>query len=65
MQVKSKKGGVKYTLTSGPKGMEVTTKGEVRWMVPAVVEDKEVDVIVSVSDSAGQEAFHNFRLRIE
>jgi hypothetical protein len=65
LAVKSKKGGVKYELSSGPKGMTVTRDGEVKWAVPAGLADKTASVIVAVSDSAGQEVFHSFTLRVE
>jgi hypothetical protein len=62
--VKAKKGGVKYKIDSGPDGMQVTPKGLVRWQVPTAEPPGEVNVILTVSDSAGQEAFHTFKLRV-
>jgi hypothetical protein len=64
LAVKSKKGGLKYRVESGPKGMAVGADGKVRWDVPADFDEKEVTVIVTVTDSAGQEAFHSFKLTI-
>ena len=61
LAVKSKKGGVKYRLESGPKGMKVSDTGLVTWDVPANA-DAEVDVILTVSDRTGQEVFHPFRI---
>jgi hypothetical protein len=64
MAVKSRKGGVKYKMESGPAGMSVSATGLVRWAVPAGLAEKTVDAIVSVGDSAGQEVFHTFTLAI-
>ena len=64
LAVKSKKGGLKYHVESGPKGLAISTTGKVTRDVPADFDDKEVAVIVSVTDSAGQEAFHTFKLAI-
>src|SRR5262249_24442356 len=64
MAVKSKKGGLKYRVASGPKGMEVSPDGFVKWKAPADSTETVVDVILTVSDSAGQEAFHTFKLGV-
>jgi hypothetical protein len=60
--IRSKKGGVKCKLDSGPPGMTVTQTGLVKWDVPANPTGNSADVIVSVSDSGGQEVFHTFAL---
>jgi hypothetical protein len=65
MNVKSKKGDVKYKLDSGPAGMAVSAAGVVTWPVPAGFAEREVDVIVSVTDKAGQEVFHPFKITID
>jgi hypothetical protein len=62
MAVKSKKGGVKYKLESGPQGMAVSPSGQVTWSVPADYAGREENVIITVSDAAGQEIFHTFRI---
>ncbi len=60
---KSKKGDVKYTLSSGPPGMEVSATGSVKWRVPADFKGA-ADVLITVRDASGQEAFHTFIVRI-
>src|SRR5207248_9926601 len=65
VMVKSKKGGVKYKLDSAPKGMTVSSAGLVRWKVPADLADKDADVILSVSDTSGQEIFQTFKVNIQ
>jgi hypothetical protein len=62
--VKSNSGGLKYKLESGPDGMKIGADGSISWQVPNGFADKEVDVIVSISNSAGQEAFHTFKISI-
>lgn len=58
---KSKKGGVKYTLEAGPKGLTVDAGGKVSWAAPADFAGPET-VIVTVADASGQELFHAFDL---
>jgi hypothetical protein len=65
LEVKSKKGGVKYKLESGPDGMTLDGKGKLTWKVPADFGQAEANVIISVGDSTGQEAFHTFNLAVE
>ena len=62
--VKSKKGGVKYKVESGPDGMKVSPDGRLTWPVPADFGQAELDVIVTVSDASGQEIFHTFKIAV-
>jgi hypothetical protein len=64
LKVKSKRGGVKYRLDAGPKGMKVGDDGTLTWKVPADAEDADTDVIVTAVDSGGQEAFQTFKLTL-
>jgi hypothetical protein len=64
LRIKSRKGGVKCKLESGPPGMKVTPDGKLTWEVPKDFADAEVAVILTVSDSTGQEIFHNFTLTL-
>jgi hypothetical protein len=61
--VRARKGGVKVKLESGPDGMKMVD-GKLTWAVPADLADKEVDVILSISDSTGQELFQTFKLAV-
>jgi predicted Zn finger-like uncharacterized protein len=61
---KSKRGGLKYRLESGPEGMRVTPEGVVYWRVPADHGVQQISVLITVSDSAGQETFHTFKLNV-
>jgi hypothetical protein len=62
--VKSRHGSVKFRLDSGPRGLEVSPTGLVRWPVLAEGKETETEVILTVSDSAGQEVFHTFTIRV-
>jgi len=62
LEVLSKKGGLNFKLESGPEGLAVSPTGKVTWKAPAKPADSDVDVLVTVSDSSGQEVFHNFRV---
>jgi predicted Zn finger-like uncharacterized protein len=63
--VKARRGGVKISLDAGPPGMKIDGKGELTWEVPRDFEEKDVSVILTVSDATGQEVFHTFRLVVE
>ena len=59
----SRKGGVKYRLDAGPDKMTLSPEGLLTWHVPADFADKEVSVIITVSDKSGEQTFHTFTLR--
>jgi hypothetical protein len=63
--VKSKQGGVTFTLDSGPKGMAVSAAGVVTWDVPPDAAAGEQEVILTVRDKSGQDVFHTFSVRVE
>src|SRR5207253_4778395 len=64
MQAASKRGSVKYSLASGPDGLNVSADGKVEWSVPASFAGDQASVIVSVKDASGQEVFHAFKITI-
>jgi hypothetical protein len=64
MQTKSRKGGVRCRLDSGPPGMAIDAGGRLTWQVPADFAGTSADVRVYVRDLAGQEASHAFTIRI-
>jgi hypothetical protein len=61
--VKSKKGGVKLKLETGPKGMKIED-GKLTWPVPAVLVGREVEVSIGVTDAGAREVFHTFKLDV-
>jgi hypothetical protein len=65
LQVKSKTGGVKFTLDSGPEGMTLSKDGLIRWDVPADIEAGQHGVIITVEDASGQTLLHSFTIRTE
>lgn len=58
---RSKKGGVKFKLDTGPKGMAVSPGGLLTWAVPADFA-APVPVAITVSDATGQQMTHAFEL---
>jgi len=62
LDVRSKQGGVKVQLESGPDGMKVTPDGRVTWAVPADFGPAEAEVVLTLSDASGQEVLHTFRI---
>ncbi len=64
IRVKARKGGLKYRMDAGPAGMKVDADGTVRWAVPANHDGTPADVILTISDSTGQEVFHTFRVEV-
>jgi S1-C subfamily serine protease len=65
VSAKSNKGGMKFKLETGPPGMKVSPQGLVEWDVPAKGDRAEHDVVVSVTDAAGQEVLHSYTLTVE
>lgn len=64
MNVKSKRGGVKYSLDAAPTDMKVSADGELTWDVPKDLENGEHSVIVTIRDDSGQSVFHTFSIEI-
>jgi hypothetical protein len=62
--VQSKKGGVKFSLDSGPEGMKLAKDGVLTWQVPGDIEPGPAGVIVTVEDGAGQSVFHTFNVQV-
>jgi hypothetical protein len=62
LTVKSKKGGVKSRLESGPPGMKLSPKGVLTWRVPADFAEDQTDVLITVTDASGQEVFQKFHI---
>jgi hypothetical protein len=65
LAVKSKRGGVKYKLESGPNGMRIDGKGLLSWQVPPNAPGGQTDVIITVSDATGQELFHTCQVGVQ
>ena len=63
LRVLSKKGGLKFNLRSGPEGMKISPAGEITWKVPTKLTEP-AEVVLTVSDSSGQELFHEFKLEV-
>jgi hypothetical protein len=61
---KSNKGAVTVMLDSGPPGLAVSAAGVVTWAVPADAPAGDRDVILTVRDAGGREAFHTFTVRV-
>jgi hypothetical protein len=64
LDIRSRKGGVKIKLESGPEGLQVSPEGRVTWAIPANFGEPEVEVQLTISDASGQETFHNFKIAL-
>jgi WD40 repeat protein len=64
LRIKSKKGGVRCKLESGPDGLKATADGKVTWDVPRDFPEGEVAVLLTVADATGQEIIHTFKLQV-
>jgi hypothetical protein len=64
IQVRSRRGGVKYKLEAGPTGMTVSAAGKLTWEVPTGFVEAQTNVIASVTDGGGQERFHSFTVSV-
>jgi hypothetical protein len=65
LDIRAKKGGVKVKLENGPEGLKVTPDGRVSWPVPPRFEEMEAEVLVTISDTSGQEVAHTIRIPVE
>jgi S1-C subfamily serine protease len=61
----SRKGGVKYQIVSGPRGMTVSDRGKVEWDVPNDYAPGLREVRVRLQDASDREVIHSFRVRVE
>jgi hypothetical protein len=62
VEVKSRKGDVKFSLEAAPMGMSIDANGTIKWAVPKDFAEKEVSVILMITDKSGQEIIHSFIL---
>lgn len=65
LDVRSKQGGVKYQLEAGPEGMSVSSTGLLSWQVPADFPKSRVSLILSITDTSGQQLFQTDRLKVK
>ncbi len=61
---RSKKGGITYTLSSGPDGLVVSKDGQLTWTAPSAQKGEEVTAVVTVGDPSGDEVFHTLKIRV-
>ena len=64
VRVVSRVGKVKCRLEEGPKGMTVSSNGKVQWNVPESFSSATAPVIITATDSAGNELIHSFQLNV-
>jgi S1-C subfamily serine protease len=64
LDIRSRKGGVKVKLESGPPGLQVSQEGQVTWNVPADFKESVADVLLTLSDASGQEVFQSLKIPI-
>ncbi len=64
LEARSRKGGVKYTLSRGPAGLAVSAEGRLSWPSPRRTEGEDSTAVVIVSDASGREAFHTLSLHV-
>jgi hypothetical protein len=62
IQVESNRGGIAFSLDSGPAGMAITPSGKLTWTTGAA--ESEASVIVRIADASGKEIFHTFIIRV-
>ncbi|MBV9123135.1 MAG: serine/threonine protein kinase, partial [Planctomycetes bacterium] len=64
LDVRSKAGGLAYSLESGPKGMTLSNQGELRWPVPKDQAGLAFRVVVRMRDAGGRETQQAFDLSV-
>jgi len=62
IEVKSRRGGVRCTLDSGPEGLTLSDDGKLLWKVPSGEPSGQQGVIITIRDSSGQEIMHTFNI---
>lgn len=63
--VRSRAGGVKLSLESGPENMALSESGELSWSVPRTFKNDAVSVIIQLTDNSNETAFHTFRIAVD
>jgi hypothetical protein len=63
--VRSKKGGITYTLASGPDGLKGAPDGQIMWTVPEGLKGEDVTVVVTVGDASGEELLYTVKVRVK
>jgi hypothetical protein len=64
LDVKSKAGGLRYKVESGPEGMTVSSAGIVRWRAPDRPDPQPIRVILTIRSASGKEVQHAFDLTV-
>ena len=65
IEARSKAGGLKYTLVSGPNGLTVSPTGRLSWPSPRLQSVGDVvKAVVAIKDSSGQQYSHAITIRI-
>ena len=64
IKARSRRGGLKYELTSGPEGMTISPEGRLTWNVPVEFEEEEVTPVITIKDNYGSDIFHTFSMRV-
>ncbi len=65
LKVKSKKGGLKFQVEFGPEGMKISEDGKLTWKIPDDWAQVETDVAIRISDAAGQQCLHSFKIAVQ
>jgi hypothetical protein len=63
IQVESKRGGITFTLESGPADMKITPSGKLMWKASAAAGDSTV--IIRITDASSQEIFQTFKISVK
>ena len=61
----SKAGGVRYSLESGPPGMNVSDAGLVQWPAPSRHDGPVVHVVLKLHGASGKDLFHAFDIQVQ
>jgi hypothetical protein len=64
VEVRSRKGGVKFTLADGPAGLTLKPDGLIEWNVPNRRSDFEETAVITIKDASGQSLFHRLKIQV-
>jgi hypothetical protein len=64
IEAKSKRGGLRYELSSGPDGMELSSTGRLVWNVPKDHLPGQQQILLTIRDASGRATFQSFSVDV-
>jgi hypothetical protein len=65
IEARSSNGDVRFALVEGPKGLSISSDGEISWPQPALADGLKATAVLSLSDPAGRQRTHSVVIRVQ